>query len=195
MQALIIDIVVGYMIKVLKSGTPIVAFRNEFAAIRHGNYYDFINFVGEPIPFMITYNNGVIQEEIEARKDDIDFQGLLKAGPSLKKFYIDCKKMYGEIKDIELTDETYRKLVHFEIMLRMHANNHKLLTGKEKLINVISKLAAFKNFTNKEIELLQKGRDFLNKVKHGSKSPISWINETIIFDKAFQVLENHKLTF
>ena len=158
MEILIIGVTVGYMLKVLKSGKPLVAYKREFAAIRHGDYYDFITLIGEPIPFMITYNQGTIRTETEARKDDIDFAGLLKAGPSLKVFYQKCKNQYGEIQDSDLTDKVYRNLVLFEIGMRMHANNHNLLTEKESFEGVITKISKFKNIPPHESEVLQNGK-------------------------------------
>lgn len=194
MQILIIEVTVGYMLKILKAGIQINLYKDEFAAIRHGNYYDFINLVGEPIPFMITYDKGIIKEEVEARKDDIDFAGLLKAGPSLMKFYENCKKIYGKINDPDLNDEDFRKLVLFEIAMRMHANNSNLLNENEQLVNVISKLAVFKNFSELEIEKLQKARKFLNKIKHNNNSNYSWADGLHEFEEGYEILTKHQMT-
>ena len=194
MQILIIEVTVGYMLKVLKSGRPLDTYKKEFAAIRHGDYYKFINLIGEPIPFMITYDHGLIREETEARKDDIDFAALLKAGPSLKKFYANCKNLYGEIEDSDLTDEMYRKLVLFEIAMRMHANNNNLLTENDKLVTVIVKLSVFKNFSQQETQILQNGRLFLNMVKHNKNQFKSWAEGLIEFEKAFEILVKYQMT-
>ena len=63
-EILIIEPTVGYMLKVIKSGKKITKFKSEFAAIRHGNYFDFLNLVKGPIPFLVTYNAGKITTEI-----------------------------------------------------------------------------------------------------------------------------------
>ncbi|HTB52445.1 MAG TPA: hypothetical protein VK718_06710 [Ferruginibacter sp.] len=194
MIKLIIDDTVGYMLKVLKSGRPIITYKKEFALIRHGNYYEFINLIGEPIPFIIMYNRGVITEETEAREDDIDFAGLLKAGPSLLKFYQECKRIYGEVKDNDITDEVYKRVVLFEIGLRMHAQNNNLLNEKEELINVIIKICDFKKLPQEEIEVLQKGRQFLNMVKHNKGQFNSWKEGLVAFHKAYEISNKYKMT-
>ena len=50
-----LKVTVGYMLKVLKSGVDTYKFRREFAAIRHGNYEEFIELVKGRIPFMVIY--------------------------------------------------------------------------------------------------------------------------------------------
>lgn len=194
MEILIIEVTVGYMLKVLKSGKLIGAYKKEFASIRHGNYYDFITLIGEPIPFMITYNHGIIRTETEARKDDIDFAGLVKAGPSLKVFYEKCKDQYGEIQDLDLPDKVYRNLVLFEIGMRMHANNNSLLTERENLETVITKISEFKSLPHRDKETLQKGRKFLNMVKHNNNQFRSWNEGLVEFEKAFELLTKYKMT-
>lgn len=60
MERLIISVTVGYMLKVLKANERIKTFKDEFAAIRHGDYIEFINLVKGEIPFLVVYNEGVI---------------------------------------------------------------------------------------------------------------------------------------
>jgi hypothetical protein len=189
-----IDETFGYMLKVLKSKIVLTNFKKEFAAIRQGDYYEFINLIGEPIPFMVTYNAGIIRTETKAEKDDVDFIGLFKSIPSLKIFLQKCKKVYGEIVDNDLTDEVFRKVAIFEIGIRMHANNNNLLNENEDLVNVITKLADFKKLSQIETERLQKGRQFLNMIKHDTKQFASWSEGIAEFEKAFTILNNHRLT-
>jgi hypothetical protein len=77
----------------------ITKFKEEFAAIRHGDYFNFINRVNEPLPFMVTYQSGQVYVDDKNNPDDIDFAGLLKAENSLKLFYENCIDHYGEIID------------------------------------------------------------------------------------------------
>ncbi len=193
-KILIIEPTVGYMLKVIKSGKTITKFKNEFAAIRHGNYFEFLNLVKGPIPFMVTYNAGVITTDNTPTKDDCDFGGLLKAGPSLVIFYKSCLSEYGNISDADISNETYGKVVLFEISLRMHANNDKLLNEREDLINVIDKLSTFKNLGQIDTEKLQLGRKFRNMIMHNKNQFPSWTDGIKAFESAYEVLVKHQLT-
>ena len=128
---LLIEVVVGYMLKFLKSDKIISKYKDEFAAIRHGDYFAFINLLKGALPGKVVYDNGVIIVNGEAQKNDFDFLGLLNSGPSLKIFYRNCIKEYGKIIDKDITDETFEKCAYFEIALRMHANNNNLICKKE----------------------------------------------------------------
>ncbi|MBL7901611.1 MAG: hypothetical protein JNK73_06425 [Bacteroidia bacterium] len=193
-KILIIEPTVGYMLKVIKSGKTITKFKNEFAAIRHGNYFEFLNMVKGPIPFMVTYNAGNITTDNTPTKDDCDFGGLLKAGPSLVIFYKNCLSEYGSIPDTDISNETYGKIVLFEISLRMHANNDKLLNEREDLINVIDKLATFKNLGQIDTEKLQLGRKFRNMIMHNKNQFPSWADGIKAFESAYEVLVQHQIT-
>ena len=176
----------------MKAKLPLTKFRNEFVSIRHGNYYDFINLVKGVIPFIVEYKDGRITTGNSIQKDDCDFGSLLKAGPSLLLFYENCKKIYGNINDEDINDEIYGKVVLFEIGLRMHANNNKLLDEKEDLVNVIKKLCKFKDFSEIEISNLHKGRIFLNMIKHNKNQFPSWSSGIIAFEDAYEVvIRNH----
>jgi len=47
-KILTIEPTVGYMLKVIKSGQTITKYNDEFKAIRHGNYFDFLNLLKAP---------------------------------------------------------------------------------------------------------------------------------------------------
>ncbi|MCW3075829.1 MAG: hypothetical protein JWO32_438 [Bacteroidetes bacterium] len=194
MKILVIEPTVGYMLKVMKSGKSLTKYKNEFASIRHGNYFEFLNLIKGPIPFMVVYNNGNITTDSTPTKEDCDFAGLLKAGPSLKIFYKNCMSEYGQIADTDISDEIYGKVVLFEISLRMHANNNALLNDREDLINVITKLSSFKSLNRADIDKLQLGRKFLNMIKHDKNQFASWTDGIKAFETAYQVLIDHQLT-
>jgi hypothetical protein len=193
-KILIIEPTVGYMLKVMKSGLTITKFKKQFAAIRHGNYFEFLGMVKGPIPFMVTYNAGVVTTDNTPTKDDCDFGSLLKSGPSLFIFYKNCLSEYGSILDTDISDETYGKVVLFEISLRMHANNEKLLHEREDLIHVIDKLSAFKNLEQMDMEKLHLGRKFLNMIKHNKNQFPSWTAGINAFETAFEVLIKNQMT-
>ena len=90
-KILTIEPTVGYMLKVIKSGQTIIKYNDEFKAIRHGNYFNFLNLVKGPIPFMVSYTNGVIRTEEYPQKEDCDFAGLA-IRPSLSFFLCPSKK-------------------------------------------------------------------------------------------------------
>jgi hypothetical protein len=132
-----------------------------------------------------------------------DFGMLIQSGPSLTKFYKEVKSIYGSIIDTDISDDIYKKLVLFEISLRVHANNNNLIQqyvigNKEtqtKIENVIDKLSKFKNLSVDEIEKLHNGRLFTNYVKHKkSKKFSSYQDGTNHFNDAYDVLINHQLT-
>ncbi|MFV8351800.1 hypothetical protein [Flavobacterium sp. XS2P14] len=193
-KTLNIGLTVGYMLKVIKSGKVIAKFKNEFAAIRHGNYFEFLNLVDGPIPFMVTYNSGIVTTDNTPRKDECDFGGLIKSGPSLFIFYNNCLSEYGKIHDTDISTDTYGKVVLFEISLRMHANNDKLLNEREDLINVINKLSTFKNLGQLDTETLHLGRKFLNMIKHNKNQFPTWIDGLKAFEHAYEILIKHQLT-
>lgn len=60
-EDLLIGTAIGYMLKVIKSQRPITKFKDEFNSIKHGNFYDFIKSIKEPIPEMVVYSKGVIE--------------------------------------------------------------------------------------------------------------------------------------
>lgn len=193
-KILIIEIAVGYMLKVIKSGMVITKFKEEFASIRHGDYFNFINLIDAPLPFMVTYQNGNVYVDDKNNPNDIDFAGLLKAGNSLKLFYENCIDHYGQIIDNEIPDNIYCKLASFEISLRMHANNNHLIQKGEKLERVIEKVSQHYKLTDEESQSLQLGRRFLNMVKHYNRQFPSWNEGVEYFQKARNVLDNYSLT-
>jgi len=192
---LTVKVSVGYMLKVLKSQLVISEYKQEFNAIRHGDYKEFMNLVKTPIPFMIVYNQGCIKAEENNSNYDFDFEGLLKSQNGLFEFYNKCKLHYGYISDVAIPDELYHKLVVFEIALRMHANNHNLLNKSTRIdiIDVINLLGTYLKFSQSEINQIQEGRKFLNMVKHDKGQFSSWQKGIDEFKKAFLVLEKYKI--
>jgi hypothetical protein len=192
---LTIEVAVGYMLKVLKNQQRITEYKNEFNAIKHGDYKTFLSLIHGEIPPMVIYNNVRIKSEENNPNYDCDFEGLLKSGPSLLIFLKKSLLVYGNIEDPDITDSIYHKVVVFEIALRMHANNNNLLdkTKREDLINVISVLSKFKNLTPEEEEKLQKARVFTNMVKHFKNQYPSWEIGISYFLDGFSVLEKHKI--
>lgn len=193
-QILIIEVAVGYMLKVLKSGRQITHFKREFGHIRHGNYLDFINLINGPLPFLVSYKDGVISSDNDPTKTDCDFELLYKSGPSLKLFYKNCAAIYGEIEDTDLTDDVFLQAVLFEIALRMHANNFNLLKEREDLVDVIDKLCRHKDIPQSEIDVIQKGRSFINMIKHYKGQFTTWKDGLLAFNMAFGTLEKYQLT-
>ncbi|MFZ4796700.1 MAG: hypothetical protein ACOYMA_04350 [Bacteroidia bacterium] len=187
--------VVGYMLKVIKSGRRITNYKDEFNSIKHGDYAEFLKLVDGSIPMMIKWNNGIITDESNNPKYDCDFEGLYKSGPSLKLFYSNCLKLYGEVYDTDIPDEIYHKIVVFEIAIRMHANNHYLLikTERTNLKFVIDLLGEHLSLSTEEINLIHEGRKFLNKVKHQVNRNYSWEVGYLKFEEAFKLLKEKEL--
>ena len=182
------------MLKAMKLKENTNLFRIEFASIRHGDYFEFTKLINAEVPTVVVYNNGDIEVNNELSKNEIDFVGLIKSGPSLIDFLKKCLNQYGELVDYDITDEIYEKVALFEISLRMHANNKKLINKREDLINVISKLANSEKLSIIEVETLQNGRRFLNMIKHQKNQFPSWDDGIIAFKKAYSILEKNSLT-
>lgn len=190
----LINITVGYMIKVMKSGLDITEFRREFTAIRHGNYHTFIQLINEEVPTMVIYDRGIIRTHNKSYADDFDFAGMLKAGPSLEAFFNKCGSVYGNIVDRDISNDVYEKLASFELGLRMHATNNHLISNNENLIDVIDKISTFHNISKIDTEKLQYGREFINMVKHRKLKFPTWSEGVSAFLTAYETQKKHKLT-
>lgn len=193
-RPLIIEVVIGYMLKVWKSQKKITKFKNEFNAIRHGDYFEFINLLKESFTPFVSNINGVISVETELNKDDCDFLSLLKSHNSMMKFYTECNKEYGIIIDSDIDDTLYFDVAMFEISIRMHARNHNLLTEREDLKPLIRKLCEYKNISEADAKLIDNGRIFLNMIKHNKNQFDSWEVGIENFKIANQTLEKYKIT-
>jgi hypothetical protein len=168
-QPLAIEVVVGYMLKVMRAKVDHSAHEEEFKAIRHGRYDDFVELIGGDKPFVVVYNSGDIKTSNISQDKDGDFAGLLNSGPSLKRFYEECIKTYGKVVDGQIPDLVYYHMVMYEIGLRMHARNAGLLDKWAELKPVIDALVNLKHLEENEKTILHAGRKFVNKVKHGKK--------------------------
>jgi len=194
-EELIISIVVGYMLKLMKNNINIKSHIKEFASIRHGNYDEFIQLVNGIKPYMVVWDNGVIKNDNFNQVNTCDFGMIIQSGPSLMKFYKEVKSIYGEVIDTDISDDIYKKLVIFEISLRVHANNNKLIGYKEEIQKVIDKLSKFKNLKIDETNKLHNGRLFTNYVKHKKSKKFSSYQDGINhFNDAFNVLIDNELT-
>jgi hypothetical protein len=80
MEKLIIEVVVGYMYKVQKNGLDVSKFHKEFSAIRHGDYFKFVNIIGKKIDFILTSYNWEIDKNNNVKEEDIAFVALIKSG-------------------------------------------------------------------------------------------------------------------
>ncbi len=196
MERILVGVTVGYMLKVLKSGKVTQEFKKEFDAIRHGDYLEFINLIGGPMPYIVRYEQGeIISGYLPPLDDDIEFELLLKAGPSLKIFLLKCYQTYGTIIDPDISDSMFESLALFEISLRIHAKNNKLTNAKDKLHFVIDSLKKHQNLSSSDAEKLHQGRTFLNMVKHDNGQYESWGEGISAFDMAFETMKKTKLGF
>lgn len=193
-RPLIIEVVIGYMLKVWKAQKKIIKFKNEFNAIRHGDYFEFINLLKESFTPFVSNINGVVSVETEINKDDCDFLSLLKSSNSMIKFYTECYNEYGNIIDNDIDDALYFDLALFEISIRMHSRNNNLFTEREDLSALIVKICEYYNIPETDIKLIDKGRIFLNMIKHNKKQFDSWSNGIENFKLANKTLEKYKIT-
>jgi hypothetical protein len=118
---------------------------------------------------------------------------LAAATPSLKTFLKKCHATFGNVTDNHFSDEVFRKLVAYEIAIRMHAKNRSLIPKGSTLEFAIDKLRNAFSLTEDEIESLHNGRKFLNKIKHHEGFDFSWINNVILFEEAYSILSKYNI--
>lgn len=192
MKKLLINVVVGYMLKVLRNGLDITLFKNEFSAIRHGDYDTFIDLINVDEPTIVAYKDGVIKtNNFSKSSGDCDFLMLMASGNALNEFYKKCKTHYGDIVDNDIFDEIYEKMVEFEISLRIHSGNNGI--NERNLINVINKLCDFKNFDEITRKRLHDGRNYINYVKHNNNKFLSHADGIVVFNDSFNCLTENEL--
>lgn len=198
-EKLIAQVVIGYMIKVMKLGLDISIHKDIFASIRHGNYDEFIELINTEKPWILAYKDGIItNQENTSQKTHGDFAGLILSGTALKRFYYNISTHYGPLIDTDITDEIYQNVALYELVFRMHANNNNLIDSKEELVNVIKKVSLFKNISDNEIQILQKGREFINDIKHHNKPKYkrkftSWLEGSICFNQAYIITKKYEI--
>ncbi len=191
---LLIEVIIGYMYKVLKNKLDTSCFKNEFAAIRYGDYFDFNISKTKQIDYIVVYNMGVIDKTTNIKRDDSDYIGLVKSSESLKEFYKKCYSKFGEITDSDLQDVYFEKATIFELSLRMNLNNKRKVKDRITLETVINEISIIENLNNLEIEILHKGRRFLNYLKRPEKLKSNWAIVSSEFENAFSLLKEKKLT-
>ncbi|MDO7137189.1 hypothetical protein [Algibacter lectus] len=195
-EKLIYDKVVGYMLKIIKSGIKINKFKNKFNAIKHGDYVCFIELLKVGIPEDIVVNKigeGIIPTEKQLEQKNVDFLFLLLASKSLLEFYKECYLEYGEIIDKDLSDKDFENLANFEMVLRMFYNNTFEYNGRINLIDIIEKYMNHQGISKPEIEKIQIGRTFLNMVK-GHKANFENYNQGLIaFNESLKILGKYKI--
>jgi hypothetical protein len=194
-EKLIYDFVVGYMLKVIKSKAKITKYKNEFNAIKHGDYVCFINSIGIGIPNDITVlkEGEIIPTEKQMEMKNADFLFLLLASPSLLNFYAKCHQEYGNILDSDLSDKDFENLANFEMVLRMSVNNIFIIENRIELINVINLLCKDLLIPENEIEIIQKGREFLNMVKGHKANFSSYQDGLSVFSKSLEILKKYNI--
>ncbi|MEO6304208.1 MAG: hypothetical protein ABIP51_13665, partial [Bacteroidia bacterium] len=111
-----------------------------------------------------------------------------------------CLEEFGRFNDSDLNVETFKKVAHFEVIVRMHSDINKLTHDRAKLELIIDALFKSKNATQEDIEILQNGRRFINNIKHCNiphkKMKFnSWKEGLIEFNKAFILLEKYDIKF
>lgn len=182
------------MLKVWKANKKITKFKSEFNAIRHGDYFEFINLIAEPFTTFVSNKNGVVSSETKSNKEDCDFIGLVKSSNSMWKFYKECLQEYGDKVDNDIEDKLYHDVALFEISIRMHAKNHNLITEREDLKTIIPKLCKHNNISETDMILIDKGRIFLNMIKHFKNQFSTWEEGIENFTIANQTIIRYGIT-
>ncbi len=193
--------VIGYMLRVMKSGQDYSKFKKEFDHIRHGNYDDFNNEVNVGIasPLVIYAPQELLEKEL-SHKNYGHWMGMFTSTPALNIFGKKCLNEFGRFSDPDLSIETFKKAAHFEIVIRMHSDLAKLTDDRANLELIIDALFKSKCANSEEIKILQNGRRFINDIKHShlpnkKRHFKSWNEGLIEFNKAFNLLEKYQIKF
>jgi hypothetical protein len=195
-EKLIYDKVVGYVLKVIKSGVNISEFKDSFNAIKHGDYVCFIELLNTSIPENISVNKigkGKISLDEQLKQKNVDFLFLLLSSKSLMKFYQECYLIYGEIIDNDLTDNDFENLANFEMVLRMFFNNEFSYDKRVTLIDIINVYLNHIGASKAEIRKVQEGRTFLNMVKGHKAKFKSYREGLFLFNESLEVLKKYKV--
>ena len=190
LMKLIIEVVVGYMYKVQKNGLNVSNFHDEFAAIRHGDYFKFFNLIGKEIHFIVTYDEGEIKKNKNVEEEDIAIVALTKSAESLKDFHKRCYQEFGDIDDPDLSDEDFERAALFELSLRIHSNNKRLSRNETTFENVINSLS----LSDSEKSIMHEGRRFLNNIKRPKKMKSPWVKSLEKFNHAYKLMIEKELT-
>lgn len=183
-------VVVGYMYKVQKNVLQVSDFHEEFAAIRHGDYYKFVNLIGKEIDFILVSENGNISKAKKIKENEIAFVALIKSAESMKDFFRRCKERYGTIDDPDLSDQDFRRAATFEISLRIHANDKRLPGREITFEKVIESL----EITEEQKKIFHDGRRFINHIKRPYKLKGNWSESLLKFNEAFKLMDKLDLT-
>lgn len=197
----IIAFTIGYMLKVLKNQKNISDVKFEFNSIRHGNYNEFIRLIDVELPILViggdiepvVIGEGQRSDEINFLKNECDMIQLIASANAMKTFLEKCHLKYGDIIDNDIEDITYRKLAIFEIRIRVHASNHKLIEKGDTLEKIIDKLCKKLDLDESIQQDLHIGRRYLNNVKHNGKENSSWNEKLPIFLKAYDILTSKRI--
>ena len=198
-EDLLVSQAVGYMFKVIKAGKNIINFKEQFNAIKHGDYDCFFTLIKEPQPeLLFQWKEGSLKSSgYSQQSGDCDITMLFAIDPSLRKFCVDCFNYYGKINDSDITDLVFSKCAAFEIALRVQSNkekqNRKIHYTKSTLEKTIDELCVYNNIPPNERNILQDGRRFVNMVKGHKSHFTTWHSGILSFELAWSVCGKYQL--
>lgn len=178
-ETLLISKTIGYMLKVIKSGKDIKKYRTHFNAIKHGDYDQFFALMEQPGAELLIQGTAksdgfnTKSDNFSQESGDCDVTMIINVNNGLRKFYPNCFNEYGYMQDVHFTDIVFNRCAAFELAIRVHNNNlrSKLNISYNKqdtfnLKNIIDELCEHANIPLNENQILQRGRDFVNWIKH-----------------------------
>lgn len=196
-EKLIYDFVVGYMLKIIKSKIKITKFKEEFNAIKHGDYISFIKLIGVGYPndiIVLKEGGDFISSEKQIEMKNVDFLLLILSGQAMKDFYKRCYAEFGDISDPDLKDEHFENLANFEMILRMFTKTKFIFEDRITLEEIIKLISKELLLSDDETKKIQNGRLFLNMVK-GHKAKFNSFKDGLnSFKESLEILKKYEIT-
>ena len=174
----------GIALKHMRNCKNNTVFINEFNALRHGNYVEFIKLVG------VGVSNNMIGRNLKLDGNDmVPIVDICCVGDALDKFIL----QFPNFPDFNIPDDVYTKLGLFELRIRSKTliYNRPINDNLELAINSLNAVVPIDQLS---IQKLHAGRKQLNNIKHpidkkGNIKPFD-IN---IFNEAFETLNKFNI--
>ena len=131
---LMVEVAVGFMLKVLKTNQKLTEFKDEFNAIKHGDYKTFLSLIDGEIPLMVIYNGGGIRAE----ENNPKYLGISVFSIWTHKSVFElCQRIKNKHPDIEIVlgGKGINVIPHLSIRSKLSKLEHLEIPYKYKIVD------------------------------------------------------------